>query len=198
MSGQILSLRPSTPRFRFAGRWPRLPWTKAAAPSARYRSSKRRTCQIDRDRSRPRAVAPRPRTGSAGWRTWPSVGSSRHVGQRGRPRANLRGPPIGARDYSRNSAACTQREGADVQERRIRVWGPPVGPSCVHEARSVGRVPRSAQHAGVGGVERRATIDERPDVVERQVTRWMRRMLGTIARAHVAVLADVARDHPLG
>jgi hypothetical protein len=34
-------------------------------------------------------------------------------------------------------------------------------------------------------------------VVERQVTRRMRRMLGTIARAHVAVLADVARDHPL-
>jgi hypothetical protein len=26
----------------------------------------------------------------------------------------------------------------------------------------------------------------------------MRRMLRTIARAHVAVLADVARDHPLG
>jgi len=26
----------------------------------------------------------------------------------------------------------------------------------------------------------------------------VRRMPGTIARAHVAVLADVARDHPLG
>jgi len=36
------------------------------------------------------------------------------------------------------------------------------------------------------------------DVVERQVTRWMRRVLGTIARADVAVLADVAADHPLG
>ena len=35
-------------------------------------------------------------------------------------------------------------------------------------------------------------------MVERQVTRRMRRMLGTIARAHVAVLADVAGDHPLG
>ena len=78
------------------------------------------------------------------------------------------------------------------------MWGPPVGPSCVHEARSVGRVPRAAQHAGVGGVERRATIDERQDVVERQVTRWMRRMLGAIARAYVAVLADVTSDHPLG
>jgi len=76
------------------------------------------------------------------------------------------------------------------------VWGRPVGPSCVHEARSVGRVPRSAQHAGVGGVERRATVHERGDVVERQVARRMRRMLGTIARADVAVLADVARDHP--
>jgi hypothetical protein len=44
----------------------------------------------------------------------------------------------------------------------------------------------------------RATIDERQDVVERQVARRVRRMLGTIARAYVAVLADVARDHPLG
>jgi hypothetical protein len=35
-------------------------------------------------------------------------------------------------------------------------------------------------------------------VVERHVTRRVRRMLGTIARAHVAVLADVARDHPPG
>jgi hypothetical protein len=35
-------------------------------------------------------------------------------------------------------------------------------------------------------------------VVERQVARWMRRMLGTIARAHIAVLADVTSDHPLG
>ena len=78
------------------------------------------------------------------------------------------------------------------------MWGPPVGPSRIHEARSVGRVPRAAQHAGVGRVERRAAVDERGDVVERQVTRRVRRMPGTIARAHVAVLADVARDHPLG
>jgi hypothetical protein len=35
-------------------------------------------------------------------------------------------------------------------------------------------------------------------VVERQVARRVRRMLGAIARAYVAVLADVARDHPLG
>jgi hypothetical protein len=41
-------------------------------------------------------------------------------------------------------------------------------------------------------------VDERRDVVERQVTRWVRRMLETIARADVAVLADVAGDHPLG
>jgi hypothetical protein len=88
--------------------------------------------------------------------------------------------------------------GADFHEDGTLVWVPPVGPSRVHEARSVGRVPRSAQHAGVGGIERRATIDERQDVVERQVKRWMRRMLGTIAWADVAVLADVARDHPLG
>jgi hypothetical protein len=35
-------------------------------------------------------------------------------------------------------------------------------------------------------------------VIERQVTGRMRRMLETIARADVAVLADVAGDHPLG
>ena len=35
-------------------------------------------------------------------------------------------------------------------------------------------------------------------MVERQVARWMGRMLDTIARADVAVLADVAGDHPLG
>jgi hypothetical protein len=102
------------------------------------------------------------------------------------------------RDFSGNSAACVHMGGADVQEYGTRVWGPPVDPSRIHEACSVGRVPRSTQHAGVGGVERRATSDECRDVVERQVPRWMRRMLGTIARADVAVLADVAGDHPLG
>ncbi len=57
---------------------------------------------------------------------------------------------------------------------------------------------RDPQHPGVGGVERRATIGERQDMVERQVPRWMRRMLGTIARAPLAVLAAVAGDLPLG
>lgn len=98
--------------------------------------------------------------------------------------------------FWRNPAVRTQSPGADFGERRTCVWGPPVGPSGVHEAGSVGRVPRTAQHAGVDGVERRAAVGERLDVVERQVARWMRRMLGTIARAHVAVLADMARDHP--
>ena len=107
-------------------------------------------------------------------------------------------PGGSGRDNWRNSAACTRLGGADVQERRTRVWVPPVGPSCVHEARSVGRVPRSAQHAGVGGIERRATIDERDDMVDRQVMRRVGRMVGTITRAYVAVLADVAGDHPFG
>ena len=35
-------------------------------------------------------------------------------------------------------------------------------------------------------------------MVERQVMRRVGRMVGTIARADVAVLADVAGDHPLG
>jgi hypothetical protein len=128
----------------------------------------------------------------------PTWARTRHVGQRGRARANQAPSPIGERDNSRNSAACTQSRGADVQECNARVWVSPVGPSCVHEARSVGRVPRATQHAGVGGVERRAIIDERQDVVKGEVTRWMRRMLGTIARADVAVLADMAGDHPPG
>jgi len=114
-----------------------------------------------------------------------------------------RGPTVApvadvARDFWRNSAACAHLGGAVFQERRTRVWGPPVGPSRVHEARTVGGVPRSAQHAGVGRVEWRATVDERGDVVEHQVARRMRRMLDTITRAYVAVLADVAGDHPLG
>jgi hypothetical protein len=107
-------------------------------------------------------------------------------------------PGSSDRGFWRSSAASTQREGADVQERRTRVWGPPVRPSGIDEARSVGRVPRATQHPSVGGVERRAAIDERQDVVKGEVTRWMRRMLGTIARADVAVLADVAGDHPPG
>jgi hypothetical protein len=114
--------------------------------------------------------------------------------------AGIQGTCLGDsdRDFSRNSATCVHMGGADVQDRSARVWVPPVDPSRVHEACSVGRVPRAAQHAGVGRIERRATINERQDMVERQVTRWMRRMLRTITRAHVAVLADVTSDHPLG
>jgi hypothetical protein len=78
------------------------------------------------------------------------------------------------------------------------VWGPPVDPSCVHEARSVGGVPRSAEHPGVGGVERPAAIDQRMHVIERQVMRCVGRVLDAIARTNPAVLPDVAGDHPLG
>lgn len=85
----------------------------------------------------------------------------------------------------------------DVQGRRAPVWGPPVGPPRVHEARSVGRVPRAAQDASVGGVERCAAVHERHDVVERQVMRRVSRMVRAIARADVAVLPDVPGDHPL-
>jgi hypothetical protein len=35
-------------------------------------------------------------------------------------------------------------------------------------------------------------------MVERQVARRVRRVLGAVARADVAVLADVASDHPPG
>jgi hypothetical protein len=119
------------------------------------------------------------------------------VGALWRAWANLAMAGFGDRDISRNPAVRTRSQGVVFQEGCTRVWVPPVRPSCVHEARSVGRVPRPTQHAGVGGIERRAAIDECQDVVERQVTRWMGRMLGTVARALVAVLADVAADHPL-
>ena len=49
---------------------------------------------------------------TAGWRQWPWTASSRHVGQRGRPRANLTGSAISDRDNSRNPAEGTQSRGA--------------------------------------------------------------------------------------
>jgi hypothetical protein len=131
---------------------------------------------------------------------WPPADSSGDSGALWRPRANTPVVVGGGdhRDFSRNSAACAHLPGAVFDDGGTRMWVPPVGPSCVHEACSVGRVPRAAQHAGVGGIEWSATIDERQHVVERQVTRWMGRMIDTIAWADVAVLADVAGDHPLG
>ena len=158
-----------------------------------------------------KAASPVPRmnrsTGNAG--PWGACASS--PGWRGAGRAPprrcrrsgsstrwLSGHSLGIRLHRnrRNSSVRAKREGADVGEDGTRVWVPPVGPSCVHEARPVGRVPRAAQHAGVGGVERRSTVDERGDVVRREVARRVTRVLGSVARADPAELSDVARDHP--
>jgi hypothetical protein len=70
-------------------------------------------------------------------------------------------------------------------------------PPCVHEARTIGAVPRTAEHARIGRVERRAAIDQRMYVIGGQVARWMGKVLDAIARAHPAVLPNVARDHAL-
>jgi hypothetical protein len=54
----------------------------------------------------------------------------------------------------------------------------------------------AAEHGGVGDVERRTASGERGDVIDGQVGGGVVRAL--VARADVAVLPDVARDHPPG
>jgi len=122
-----------------------------------------------------------------GWRQWPCAQSSRHVGQPWRPWANL---GRGGHGYSwRNSAACTHMGGAVFQERRTRVWGPPV-----RLCRTLGRVARSAEHGAVADVEGCAAGGERHDVIGGQVASLM--SVAPVARAPVAVLAAMPRDHP--
>ena len=60
----------------------------------------------------PRAPGANPGPFCVRSRRWPRSGSSRHVGQRGRARANLGGSPISDRDNSRNPAVRTQSGGA--------------------------------------------------------------------------------------
>ena len=122
------------------------------------------------------------------WRWCPSVGSSRHVGQRGRPRANLGGSPISDRDNSRNSAACTQSRARSAGMRVAHMGYPtPVG------RRTLRRVARAAQHGGVGDVERRTASGERHDVINGQVGGRVGGAL--VARAPVAVLATPGAQH---
>jgi len=100
----------------------------------------------------------------ARWSSWPSVGSSCHVGERGRTRANLGGPPIRTRDNSRDPAACTQSRGAVWAHRRR-----PMGYPAPLGRRTLRRVARAAQHRRVRDVERRTARGERHDVVDGQV-----------------------------
>jgi hypothetical protein len=111
------------------------------------------------------------------WRPWPKSGSSGHVGALWRPWANV----AGGRDYSRNPAACTQREGAVGASARRRIGYP------APLRRTLRRVARPAQHRAVADVERRTASGERGDVVDGQVGGGVGGAL--VARAPVAVLA---------
>ena len=77
---------------------------------------------------------------------------------------------------------------AVVQERRICVWGPPVGP-----ARTLGRVAGATEDGAVADIERRAACGERHDVVDGQVTRGVGGTL--VARAPVPMLATPGAKH---
>jgi hypothetical protein len=92
------------------------------------------------------------------------------------------------RDFSRNSAACVHLGGAVFQERRTRVWGPPVGVSG-----ALRRVARATEHGAVADVERRTTSGERHDVIDGQVARRVGAAL--VARAPVPVLAVPGTEH---
>ena len=133
-------------------------------------------------------VAPRRGLGRRGGAGGHAVGSSRHVGQRGRPRANLGGSPISDRDNSRNSAARTQSGGAVCGSAR-----PPLGYPTPVGRRTLRRVARAAQHGGVGDVERRTASGERHDVIDGQVGGGVGGAL--VARAPVAVLATPGAEH---
>jgi hypothetical protein len=92
------------------------------------------------------------------------------------------------RDYSRNSAACTQREGAVFHERRTRVWVPPV-----RGRRTLRRVARPTEHSEVADVEWCASGCERNDVIDGQVAR--RVGVALVARAPIAMLATPGAEH---
>jgi len=138
----------------------------------------------------PRAPGANPGPFSVRSRRWPASRSSAHSGAQWRPWANVATAGVGGevRDLSRNSAACTRLGGAVFQERRTRVWGPPVGSSG-----TLGRVAGAAQHRAVGDVERRTASGERGDVVDGQVGGGVGG--APVARAPVAVLATPGAEH---
>lgn len=59
-------------------------------------------------------------------------------------------------------------------------------------------VKRDVEAGALSHLFAKGAVSADPFVVERRVTLWVGRMLGTIARALVAVLADVPGDQPLG
>jgi hypothetical protein len=102
-----------------------------------------------------------------------------------RPGANV----AGGRDYSRNPAACTQREGAVGAHPRRHMGYP-----APFDRRTLRRVARAAQDCGVADVERGTARGERLDVIDGQVGCPVG---GTaVAGAPVAVLATPGTEHP--
>src|SRR5664280_1005099 len=96
-------------------------------------------------------------------------------------------------DFRRNPAAWAQLGGAVFQERRTRVWGPPVAVSS-----PLRRVAGPAEDGAVADVAGRAACGKRHDVVDGQVTGGMGGAL--VARAPMPVLAPpgcACRDSPV-
>ena len=158
----------------------------------------------------PRAPGASPGPFSVRSRRWPRSCSPRHVGQRGRPRANLTGSAISDRDNSRNPAEGTQSRGALPRTPRaprgyptplhsyaVSVALHPPSPQRVARPRAELRVARSAEHAQVGAVERRAARAEGHDVVHGQGGRGVGGMLGPVPGAPPPVLPDVGCEHAL-
>jgi hypothetical protein len=97
------------------------------------------------------------------------------------------------RDFSRNSAACTQREGAVFHGCAYgRVYPTRQGLTHVWR-RTLGRVARPTQHRAVGDLERGPAEGERDDVVDGEIARRMAGAL--VARAPVPVLAAPRPKH---
>src|SRR5450759_5043016 len=87
-----------------------------------------------------------------------------------------------------NPAVRTRREGAVFQERRTRVWGPPVGLSG-----TLRRVAGAAEDGAVADVEGCAACRERHHVIDRKVVGPMG--VALVARAPVPVLATPGPEH---
>jgi hypothetical protein len=174
---------------------------------------------------RPDAIQPRGRRATARrQRRWGSTTSERApIGassgathdrsvrmQRGRARANRARSPIGDRDNSRNSAACTQSGGAALLAGQLEAFedGAVVTriqrPVRAEARRHVGyptpvgrctlrRVAGAAQHGGVRDVERRTAGGERHDVIDGQVGGGVGGAL--VARAPLPALTTPGTEH---
>ena len=128
---------------------------KAIRSSKRSRRPSPRTASRRPPRSRTWALGAK---SGAFLRSAASVAEVGLIGARGRPVA-LVGERRGGRDYSRNSAACTQREGAVFREGGVHVWVPRSASRAplveLHDRQSTARLPRSnGAPPAASGIER--------------------------------------------